>query len=424
VATPNPLIFIECHYYSSGLKSIFSGDELRPKWLPPIDAVGLHNEAELKGDDCAMEFTRFEINDRKVSWLAIYKCAKDEDYGDRGNYRGVGVWFVDSFPSYPTKVLGGLLKLCNLLQEYGINSDFEPNLPEFLDFLKPLINPVQWLPSFAVGMRYGKESAYSLTNYVKVPGRIDFALGILSSGVQRLLFASRELPFNRIVFWVGSEGKLKVDEIQDLASFEESLNLEAFVSSILRQNSGKNDADFRLRNENGLLQSDNERLQRAIESVQQEVDSLVEAKSNQERVIGDLRSQNDELRSAQRRLHDSRADVAFRPLDQKKGYGSREVTDKPQNNSGISNLAQEVRYIKKMVIEIKELVEPSSSAHSFQELLVGLKDSKVFLAVCSLVLLFFLAVALMLFTDRHDRRERQTMDAPIPAVRDAQPSLD
>lgn len=426
MVTQYPLIFVECHYYSSGLKSVFCGGEPRPKWLPAIDSVGLHNEVELKGDDYAVDFTRFELEDRKLSWLAVYKCSKDQDYGDRGNYCGVGIWFVDSFPTYPTKILGGLSKLCSLIQEFGINPEFEQNLEGFLDFVQPFLNPAQWLPSFVVGMRYGKVSSYSVTAYVRLPEGV--ALGVLSTAVQRLMFSSKELPYNRMVFWAVREGKVKVDQVQELEALEDFVNLEAFTAGVLRQNSGINDLEFQLRSEKKVLELDNDRLQRAVESFQREIVSLNQAKFDQEQAISALRTQNEDLRFAQSR-RDHRADAGFGPLEQKKDVRTREHHDRSsrsegsiRNSSGDLSLAKDVQHMKRLVIEIRELVDPTARVLSFKEVFLAMKSSRGLWALCALIVFLCVVAAVISLGGPGDTIDPSTKEAPVTENLELQPA--
>lgn len=131
---------VEAHYYSGGLRERLLGTQGgRPDWIPPAKYVGFKNELALANGDHVVEFARFLVDSRKVTWVGTFKRAVDAVYGDRQNHSGVGVWLLGHDVVHAQALLTSLRVFADTdPQDPSLDADAERFLGEYLSgYLQP-----------------------------------------------------------------------------------------------------------------------------------------------------------------------------------------------------------------------------------------------------------------------------------------------
>lgn len=168
--SPARAAWLEFQFYEGGLRSYLIPLQPRPEWLPQPTAVGPRSgEIELRVGEFAVEFSRFQRDGRRLTWIGCFCFAADRVYGDRGNCCGVGVWLVESFASYPSYLITGLRDLCDLLAREGDNEKFvatctafeKGHLEEYVASLEDLVAPMT-----GVGFH---DNEFPQTDYFEAP---------------------------------------------------------------------------------------------------------------------------------------------------------------------------------------------------------------------------------------------------------------
>jgi hypothetical protein len=111
----------------------------RPDWIPPAKYVGFKNELALANGDYVIEFARFLIDSRKVTWIGTFKRAVDAVYGDRQNHSGAGVWLLDHDLVHAQALLASLRVFADTdPQDTSLDADADLFLSDFLPgYLQP-----------------------------------------------------------------------------------------------------------------------------------------------------------------------------------------------------------------------------------------------------------------------------------------------
>jgi hypothetical protein len=218
-----PNVFIEYHEYSRGLEAHFVGDGERPSWLPSRDAVGLHNEIELKAGDYAVEVARFrEKSGRRITWIGCFTHAVDKIHGNRGNYCGAGVWLLDTFPLYATLIISGLEGLCRVLIESNDASVRHAQSNSFrTGYMHQYVRDLNLLPVDLPGMEFSA-SDVNETAYFRVP-RTAGDNGFSSIGrsiLQLCTAAPAGFSSSRVLYFLANDSAVKVpaEKVRDLPS--------------------------------------------------------------------------------------------------------------------------------------------------------------------------------------------------------------
>jgi hypothetical protein len=228
--------YIECHYFSSGFKSVFIGNDKRPSFLPNADSVGLSNEIQLKNPDFAVEVTRRD-NGRNLTWIGVYKSSVDLDYGDRGNYCGIGVWLVDCSPIHTKLLIESLLGLCVHIENVAPSKAFISGVEEFhRDYLGQYLLSNDLLPTSFSGLPYFKDR-YNSNKYICIDSNTEFGLSVLTNSIRSNLFTKQDNDHNRILYLVGNLSKLSVSSLSDVNPLVDIAKLESLFANMLSYNS-------------------------------------------------------------------------------------------------------------------------------------------------------------------------------------------
>lgn len=270
-------VHVECHFYSAGLKSKFIGENPRPAYLPSHESVGLTNEAHLMEEDYCVEFLRRRSNDRKVAWLAVHVPAVDDVYGDRGNYCGVGVWFVESSPCAVFKLLDALMQLARVLSKQGVSGLFEKGVVTFSrEYLPGHFIPTDEIPSEFGGLVYSGHD-YDKSNYraAQSQGAITERLGAIAVSVLAACYKRESTDANRIVFFDCPSGKITASPVDPLALGQDAVTVDAILrrqlvdasQDIARANQAERMVEEIVKRKNQLVAM--------LDSNQAKIDSLV-----------------------------------------------------------------------------------------------------------------------------------------------------
>jgi hypothetical protein len=134
-----PWAFYEYHHYDGGLRvTPLSLTGPRPSWAPPAEWAGYRNEVPLSARDILVDFTRINHAGRRISWLGLYTFGLDSTYGDRENYKGLGIWICEREICNPELVLR---ELRNIFFKLGPDT-----LTEVSSHLLQYINTPELLP--------------------------------------------------------------------------------------------------------------------------------------------------------------------------------------------------------------------------------------------------------------------------------------
>lgn len=228
--------YLECHYFASGFKSNFIGQSPRPSYLPSPDSVGLHNEILLKGSDFAVEVNRRE-NSKQLTWVGVYAPSADKDYGDRGNYSGIGAWLVNCSPLHISKLLESLIGLCDILARNGFTSEYENNLREFSnDYLPKYLISNAVIPASLAGVSYGRDQ-YDSSKYIQADLPIRSDISKIINSIQAHLFSKKASGPNRILYFVGKASKINVSGVESIDAVADISKNEITLSALLSYNS-------------------------------------------------------------------------------------------------------------------------------------------------------------------------------------------
>ncbi len=159
-ATGPAPFFLDAHHYSGGLRVARLGtDPARPSWAPDASAglVGFRDEVRLEGDDTVVEFARFRVAGRHLTWVGVYRRAVDARLGDRGNHAGVGVWLLEQDVRDPRALLVGLSSIAAHVVEVG-PAACAPDADMFAsgDYLPRCVRPRAALPTSLAGWPYSE----------------------------------------------------------------------------------------------------------------------------------------------------------------------------------------------------------------------------------------------------------------------------
>jgi hypothetical protein len=227
----NAEAYVECHFYSAGLKSKFFGDLARPSYLPSYESVGLANEALLREDDYCVEFIRRCVDNRKIGWLAVHVPAVDEVYGDRGNYCGVGVWLVECAPCAVFKLLDALMQLARVLSKQGVSSLFEKGVVKFCqEYLGSHLIPLEFIPLDFSGIAYlSGEFHKSDYRFVHSPWPIQERLGAVAVSVLAACYKREAGDANRVVYFDCPSGRITTSPVDVLAMAQAATTVDAIL---------------------------------------------------------------------------------------------------------------------------------------------------------------------------------------------------
>lgn len=268
--------YIECQYFASGLKSKLFGSDKRPEYLPAYDSVGLHNEVLLRNDDFVVEIVRRNTG-RNLTWLGIYKAAEDKDYGDRGNYCGVGAWLVDCTPVHISILIESLHKLCEVLASGGMNKKFEDSANEFCsDYLAQYLVSDNWIPSILNGIPFARNS-YDVNKYIHVNSDKSNSTVNLANSIHANLFSKGQAEYNRYLYIVGTSSKITVGNYSAIETFNDLVKLEHSFATLLSANSMNAIEDNKAVAENGLLRSQIEKSNQIISGLKVDLEKTTES---------------------------------------------------------------------------------------------------------------------------------------------------
>lgn len=223
--------YVECHFYSAGLKSKYFGHVPRPAYLPSHESVGLRNEALLREEDYCVEFLRRRCGDRRVAWLAVHVPAVDAAYGDRGNNCAVGVWFVDASPCTIYKLLSALMQLARVLSKQGLSDLLERNIVTFCrEYLPDHLIPIEGTPPEFSGVGYSSHN-YDKSDYREtVPlDSISDRLGVIATSILAACYRREQSDVNRILFFDCSSGKITASPVEPMASAQDAVVVDAVL---------------------------------------------------------------------------------------------------------------------------------------------------------------------------------------------------
>lgn len=251
--------YIECHYFESGFKSKFLGKE-RPDYLPSAESVGLHNEVILRGDDYSLEVVRFNA-ERKITWIGYFISSQDKDYGDRGNYCGVGVWLVNYLPIHISALIDSLAALTSLLHNGGLSTQFETAAQfDFRDnHLVNYLVPCDWVPKEMQGLSYSSDQYYK-SKYFHLKNRDQLSTKILADSIRYNLLNKQKFENNRSLYFIGNTSKITANDVTELSPIIDLAGSEACLLTLLSLNADKNMNDNSLAIKLDKLSNENERL--------------------------------------------------------------------------------------------------------------------------------------------------------------------
>lgn len=153
---------LEAHTYSEGLRvKVLGRNAERPAWTPPADYVGFRDEVNLQLGDYAVEFARFLYRSRKVTWIALFKRAIDEVYGDRQNHAGAGLWLLEHDIIYAEPLLMSLRIFADLAAQGAALDDHADKFraAQLSQYFQPSLNLPGPLSGWAFAPGRGAQSS-------------------------------------------------------------------------------------------------------------------------------------------------------------------------------------------------------------------------------------------------------------------------
>lgn len=112
--------FVEAHFYDNGFHSEAMGRKARPSNLPTVEKTGPRSsEIEFSPGDFAYEISRWHEAGVSIYWLGCFAHAPDRTHGDRGNYCGVGIWFLGCVPVHVSRFLDVLRVMTENISKDG-----------------------------------------------------------------------------------------------------------------------------------------------------------------------------------------------------------------------------------------------------------------------------------------------------------------
>lgn len=330
--------YIECHYFASGFKSVFVGADKRPNILPNADSVGLSNEIQLKSPDFAVEITR-RNNGRNLTWIGVYKASVDLDYGDRGNYCGIGVWLVDCSPIHSHILIKSLLGLCAGLENASPSKAFLSSVDEFYrDYLFKCLISNDVLPTSFIGLPYFKDR-YDKNKYIRLDNGSPNGLSLLVNSVRSMIFAKQESEHNRILYIVGNSSKLTVSSIDDVNPINDVSALESLFATLLSYNSEAVIRDNAYNQKNADLLNTNIELAKVNEAL-----SLESKKSVT--LINDLKANIADL--------ENKIKLTVSSNNTKMGYGQAGNAKSQSSSNDSSNLSIEINRLASLIARFEK----------------------------------------------------------------------
>ncbi|CAN4276809.1 hypothetical protein MCEMSEM29_01933 [Methylophilaceae bacterium] len=309
--------FLELHYFSGGLKSQLFGSSKRPDWLPDVDLVGLHNDVFPARGEYVVEFSRHNRAGKLITWLGIYSYGIDDQFGDRANYNGVGVWLVDAIPIHASVIISHLRKICDSLVEKGpVDSVRQACIELNNQSLPSWIKDINILPITDNGIPFDTTS-HPETYYIRADNsNVTSALQDISNLIERnCIIADAEIVnFSRLLYLLIDKSveikniKYLKDIPESYSSTEDLINYFANSTTELKNNS----IDLINQLKASFDQLANKDL--AITTITEKVNQLEKENIN-------LDNQNSELtkkintKSDGERLEDLRNDIASLSLD-------------------------------------------------------------------------------------------------------------
>jgi hypothetical protein len=113
--TSSPPFMIEAHYYEGGLRVTPVAVASRPEWVPTADLVGFRGEFPIGPDEPVVEFARYAVQNRHVTWIGVFHKSVDRVFGDRHNNAGIGIWLAEGIVVAPRLLLEGLRQFSRAL---------------------------------------------------------------------------------------------------------------------------------------------------------------------------------------------------------------------------------------------------------------------------------------------------------------------
>jgi hypothetical protein len=174
---------LEAHTYSEGLRvAVLGRVPERPAWAPPHDYVGFRNEMHLRPGEYVVEFARFLHNASKATWVAVFKRAVDEIYGDRQNHAGVGLWLLGHDVLYAEPLLTTLQAFADAAARNEVldaaADGFTQSLPDFLQ-------PSAGLPPPLAGWPYSPSRISESATFVASAPDLDDAWMLAADQLMR-----------------------------------------------------------------------------------------------------------------------------------------------------------------------------------------------------------------------------------------------
>ena len=284
-------IFIELHYYSGGLKSKITGANKRPEWLPDQDLVGLHNDVFPAKGEYVVELSRHKRLDKLITWVGVYSYGKDDQFGDRANYNGVGAWLIDAIPIHTSSIISALREVCDLLVQHGpVESVQQTCIQIHEKYLPNWVSSIDVLPVVDKGIVFDVTS-HPETLYIRADNKnIDSTLQNISSSIERnCIVADNDCAkFSRVLYLLLGQS-VEVKNIKHLISLPESYSSTEDLITYF----GKSTADlkkqyFDLLDQKKASESEISSTTSAINTLRAEVSQLKESNAQ-------LTSQNNEL---------------------------------------------------------------------------------------------------------------------------------
>jgi hypothetical protein len=330
--------FLELHYFSGGLKSQLLGASKRPDWLPDVDLVGLHNDVFPARGEYVVELSRHNRAGKLITWLGIYSYGIDDQYGDRANYNGVGVWLVDAIPIHASVIISHLRNICDLLVEKGpVDSVRQACIELNNQSLPNWIKDINILPITDNGIPFDTTS-HPQTYYIRADNtNIVSTLQDISNLIERnCIIADPDIVnFSRLLYLLIDKSveikniKYLTDIPDSYSSTEDLINYFASSATELKNNT--------INLINQLQASVDELADKSLE-----ITTLTEKVDQLEKENLNLDNQNSELtkkintKSDSEQLEDLRNDIASLSLDPENKAKLLQSIDKLVMNRGLN----------------------------------------------------------------------------------------
>lgn len=408
--------YIECQYFASGLKSKFFGAEKRPDFLPRSDSVGLHNEVTLKKNDFVVELLR-RYSDRQLTWIGVYVAADDADYGDRGNYCGVGAWFVDCTPVHISILIESLHKLCGILANAGINKQFEASANEFCEeYLGQYLVSNEWIPAQLVGIPFVK-NGYDINKYLNITSDRSSAIVNLANSIHASLFARSQSEQNRYIYIVGSDSKITVNNYSVVETFNDLVKLEQSFAMLLSFNSKTAAEDNKAIQENVKFKS-------SIEEANNKISNLLLQMEESNKLISSLKIEKQSLTEKLKNIGiEKNINQHSKPFDNNLPNGGIDKV--------YESLRMQVERLERITIKLQGIsstprqqempvYNDSDDDDSMIAKLINLKYSKKVILSCILLVILGLATALVyMYYNQQKPSQNKPISSPYSSHQDA-----